>query len=71
VPLPKAAPPRPTDDKPLAERPQPPQQSAAIQAKPADTAAAPPAVESRPTEVKPVVPEILPTKPMPEVQGLD
>jgi hypothetical protein len=75
VPIPKPAPPRPTDDKPLAERSQSPQQSAAVLARPADMAAtpqaAPAAVEAKPAEVKAVVPQILPTKPMPEVQGLD
>jgi hypothetical protein len=73
VPIPKAAPPRPTEDKPLAEKPQPAQQqSAAVQTKPVDAPAPPPAVvESKPAEAKPAVPQIQPTQPMPQVQGLD
>jgi len=73
VPMPKAAPPRAADDKPLAERPasqpapQPAQQSAAVQAKPVDPPlAAPPVVEA-----KPAAPPIQPTQPMPKVQGLE
>lgn len=72
VPIPKAAPPRTVDDKPLAEKPapQPPQQSAAVQPKPADApplprAAPPPAAEAKPTA------QIQPTQPMPQVQGLE
>jgi hypothetical protein len=70
VPMPKPAPPHSVEDKQLTEKPvQPPQQSAAVQAKPADTAGAPvtPAV----TEPKPAVPQIQPTRPMPSVQGLE
>ena len=70
VPMPKPAPSRSAEDRPPAERPaQPPQQSAAAQAKPADTAAAqiaPPA-----TEARPATPPIRPTQPMPSVQGLE
>jgi hypothetical protein len=79
VPLPRAAPPRPGEDKPLAEKPHVPQQSAAVQTKPLDSATAPqastPPVEARPVEPrpepKPLTPQILPTGPMPQVQGLD
>lgn len=70
VPIPRVAPPRPAEEKPLVEKPQPSQQSAAVQARPAETPAAPqpspPAVE-----VKPAAPQIRPTQPMPQVQGLD
>jgi len=67
VPMPKPAPPRSAEDKPLAEKPaQPPQQSAAVQAKPPETpGAAPPIAEARPA------PPIQPTQPMPRVQGLE
>jgi hypothetical protein len=75
VPMPKAAPlhagepPRPLAAKPP---PEPAQQSAAVQAKPADAAqttpqtAAPAAVEA-----KPAAPQIQPTQEMPKVQGLE
>jgi hypothetical protein len=71
VPTPKAAPPRHTDEKPLADKltpaPAPMQQSAAVQAKAADVApAAPPAT----AEPKPA-PAIQPTQPMPKVQDLE
>jgi hypothetical protein len=66
VPVPKAAPPRSADDKPLAEKPQPSQQSAAVVAKPVEPPAAPPAAAA-----KPAAPQIQPTQPMPQVQGLD
>ena len=70
VPMPKPAPSRSAEDRPLAERPaQPPQQSAAVQAKPADTAAAQVALPA--TEARPVTPPIRPTQPMPSVQGLE
>ncbi len=71
VPIPKAAPPRPADDKPIAEKPQPSQQSAAVVAKPVEP---PPALPQAPPPVaaaKPAAPQILPTQPMPQVQGLD
>jgi len=69
VPMPKASPPHADEVKPLAARPavEPAQQSAAVQAKPADaptTPAAPAAVEAKP-------PQILPTQEMPKAQGLD
>jgi len=72
VPVPKAAPQRPADEKPLAAKPAPApaplQQSAAVQGKPADTPpAAPPAAT---VEAKPA-PAIQPTQPMPKVQGLE
>lgn len=81
VPMPKAAPTKltdrldvkPSDVKPLADKPAPApapmQQSAAVQAKPADTPpAAPPAAV---VEAKPAAPAIQPTQPMPKVQGLE
>jgi hypothetical protein len=70
VPLPKPAPPRGAEDKQLTEKPaQPSQQSAAVQAKPAD---APGAQVTPPvTEPKPPAPQIQPTQPMPRVQGLE
>ena len=65
VPVPRAAPQRPVEEKPLAEKPAsaPMQQSAAVQPRPA---VAPPAVE-----VKPTAPAIQPTQPMPRVQDLE
>jgi len=72
VPTPKAAPPRHTDEKPSAEKPladklapAPTQQSAAVQAKPADAA------PGAPVEAKPAAPAIQPTQPIPRVQGLE
>jgi hypothetical protein len=73
--MPKAAPAKSTDRitdvKPLADKltpaPAPMQQSAAVQAKPADT----PAAVAAPAEVKPAAPAIQPTQPMPKVQGLE
>ena len=66
---------KPSDVKPLADKltttpaPAPMQQSAAVQAKPADTPpAAPPAAV---VEAKPAAPAIQPTQPMPKVQGLE
>lgn len=78
VPMPKAAPSKSTDRltdvKPLADKltpapaPAPIQQSAAVQAKPADTPpATPPATTA---EAKPA-PAIQATQPMPKVQGLE
>jgi hypothetical protein len=73
VPVPKAAPQRLGDEKPLADKltpaPAPMQQSAAVQAKPADVAPAAPSVS--PSEAKPAAPAIQPTQPMPKVQGLE
>jgi len=75
VPTPKAAPLRPSDEKPRADRlttaPAPVQQSAAVQAKPADTPVATAPAASAPVEAKPAAPVIEPTQPMPKVQGLE
>jgi hypothetical protein len=68
VPMPKASP-RTGNQIPLAEKPAvaPAQQSAAVQARPADTTATPqPVVEAKPTP-----PQIAPTQDMPVMQGLD
>jgi hypothetical protein len=79
VPMPQAAPSRlgearlgekrPADAKPLADKltpAAPMQQSAAVQAKPADVAPS-----AAPVEVKPPAPAIQATQPMPKVQGLE
>lgn len=71
VPIPRAAPPRTSDEK-LVEKPLPPapQQSAQAQTKPAD---APPVTRAAPapsSEAKPT-PQIQPTRPMPSVQDLE
>ena len=70
VPVPKAAPLRPADEKPLVEKPatQPMQQSAAVQGRAAD---APPQNPPPVIEAKPPAPSILPTQPMPKVQDLE
>ena len=68
VPVPKAAPQRPADEKPLAAKPAPMQQSAAVQAKPVDTP--PAAAPAAPAEPKPAL-AIQATQPMPKVQGLE
>ena len=77
IPMPQAAPSRlgekrPADAKPLADKltpSAPMQQSAAVQAKPADV---PPAAPSAsPVEAKPAAPAIQATQPMPKVQGLE
>ncbi len=72
VPMPKASPPRASEVKPLAEKPapEPAQQSAAVQTKPADTPATPRAAAPV-VEAKPAPPPIQPTQPMPTVQGLE
>jgi hypothetical protein len=60
---------RPADAKPLADKltpAAPMQQSAAVQAKPADVAPS-----AAPVEVKPPAPAIQATQPMPKVQGLE
>jgi hypothetical protein len=70
VPMPKAAPSsRPGEVKPLAEKPvaEPTQQSAAVQARPAEGPAAPPPA----VEAKPAAASIQPTQAMPKVQGLE
>jgi hypothetical protein len=71
VPVPKAAPQRPADEKPLAAKPAPAptQQSAAVQVKPADTP--PAATPAAPVQAKPAAPAIQPTQPMPKVQDLE
>ena len=72
VPMPKPAPPRALEAKPLAAKPapEPAQQSAAVQAKPVD-APAPAAAPHAPAETTPAAPQILPTQQMPKVQGLE
>lgn len=69
VPIPKAAPARPGDERPLAEKPAPlpNQQSAAVQMRPANV----PQTASAADPAKPAAPAILPTQPMPKVQGLE
>jgi hypothetical protein len=59
--------------KPLAAKPaaEPAQQSAAVQAKPADMATAPPAAAPAAVAAKPAAPAILPTQEMPKAQGLE
>jgi hypothetical protein len=75
VPMPRAAPPhagagpKPAAPVAAAPAPEPPQQSAAVQAKPAD--APPPAAAPAAVEVKPAAPPIQPTQEMPKAQGLD
>ena len=72
APLPKAPPPHSGDVTPLAAKPaaEPTQQSAAVQAKPADAPTAPPAAAPAVVAAKPA-PQILPTQDMPKAQGLD
>jgi hypothetical protein len=71
VPIPKASPPRAGEPKQLSSQPapEPVQQSAAVQAKPAD--APPQAAAPAPVEAKPAAPQIQPTQDMPKVQGLE
>jgi hypothetical protein len=73
VPLPRAAPPHASDPKPLAATPAPgpAQQSAAVQAKPADTPTPPPAAAPAAAEAKPAAPSVRPTQEMPKAQGLE
>ena len=74
VPMPKASPPHAGEIKPLAARPapEPAQQSAAVQAKPADAVqATPQAAAPAAVEAKPAAPPIQPTQEMPKVQGLE
>jgi hypothetical protein len=73
VPIPKASPPR-AGEPPLAARPapEPAQQSAAVQAKPAGAAqTTPQAAAPAAVEAKPAGPPIQPTQEMPKVQGLE
>jgi hypothetical protein len=73
VPMPKASPPRAGEPKPLAAKPapEPAQQSAAVQTKPADTPTAPPAAAPAVVPAPPAAPQIQPTQEMPKVQGLE
>jgi hypothetical protein len=74
VPMPKASPPRASEVKPLAARPapEPAQQSAAVQAKPADAAqTVPQAAAPAAADAKPATPQIQPTQEMPKAQGLE
>ena len=74
VPIPRAAPPRAGEIKPLAAKPasEPAQQSVAVQAKPADAqAAAPQTAAPAAIEAKPAAPQVQPTQEMPKVQGLE
>jgi hypothetical protein len=69
VPIPRPSPPHTGDIKPLAAQPapEPVQQSAAVQARPA----APAPVAAPVVEAKPAAPPIQPTQAMPKVQGLE
>ena len=73
VPMPRAAPPRAGEATPLAAKPAPvpAQQSAAVQAKPADAQAIPQVAAPATVEAKPAAPQIQPTQEMPKVQGLE
>jgi len=73
VPMPRAAPPRNGEAKPLAAEPAPAptQQSAAVQAKPANPQTPPQVVAPATVEAKPAAPQIQPTQEMPKVQGLE
>ncbi len=74
VPLPKTPPPHGDEVKPLAAKPaaEPaPQQSAAVQTKPADAQTASQATAPATVAAKPAAPQILPTQEMPQVQGLE
>jgi hypothetical protein len=78
VPMPKASPPRADGVKSLAAKPalekpapEPAQQSAAVQIKPADAPPAPQAAAPATVEAKPATPQIQPTQEMPKVQGLE
>jgi len=78
VPMPKASPPHAYEVKSLAAKPalekpapEPAQQSAAVQIKPADAPPAPQAAAPATVEAKPATPQIQPTQEMPKVQGLE
>jgi hypothetical protein len=73
VPLPKAAPQRAGEPTPAAASPtpEPVQQSAAVQVKPAEAETPPQAAPPAPVEAKPAAPSIQPTQEMPKVQGLE
>ena len=72
VPVPKASPVRPSEARPLAEKPAPAapvQQSAAVQTKPVEQPSV--AAPAPGPVVKPAAPAIQPTQPMPQVQDLE
>ena len=73
VPIPRAAPLRAGEAKPPAAKPAaaPAQQSAAVQAKPADAQTPPQVAAPATVEAKPAAPQIQPTQEMPKVQGLE
>ena len=78
VPMPKASPPRVDDMKPLAAKPaaekptpEPAQQSAAVQMKPAEAPPAPQAAAPAVVAAKPAAPQIQPTQEMPKVQDFE
>jgi hypothetical protein len=72
VPIPRPAPPRAGEAKPLAATPAAPAQlSAAVQAKPADAQTPPQVAAPATVEAKPAAPQIQPTQEMPKVQGLE
>jgi hypothetical protein len=73
VPMPRAAPPRAGEAKPLAAQPAPvpTQQSAAVQAKHANPQTPPQVAAPATIEPKPAAPQIQPTQEMPKVQGLE
>jgi hypothetical protein len=72
VPLPKTPPPHAGEIRPLAAKPaaEPAQQSAAVQAKPAEAPTTPQATAPVAVEAKPA-PQIQPTREMPKAQGLE
>jgi hypothetical protein len=69
--VPKASPPQGGEVRSLAARPAPAQQSAAVQAKPAETQTTPPVAAPAIVEAKPAAPQIQPTQEMPKAQGLE
>src|SRR6266481_96292 len=73
VPMSRAAPPRAGEAKPLAAQPAPAptQQSAAVQAKPADPQTPPQVAAPAAVAAKPAAPQIQPTQEMPKMQGLE
>jgi hypothetical protein len=66
-----AQPSQPVQPSETAQPVQPPQQSAAVQIKPAGVETIPPAAAPAPVGVKPTAPQIQPTQEMPKVQGLE
>ena len=73
VPMPRAAPSRTGEATPTAAQPAPVpmQQSAAVQAKPANPPAPPQVAAPATVEAKPAAPQIQPTQEMPKMQGLE